>query len=256
MRGALLLAIALSILLAPPSGADEVLLVNGDRISGRVIGKGTRFVRLQTPYGTLVIPRSRIDRIRRGEAGVEEVVNASPSPTPPPHATLHIAVSGASFWRAWDPDAAPEDPSLRFELRLDDRAIVTYTDDHLDPEDLPKAVVNSFVFSPEWLIARPGERVTVAPPEVAPDEIRLRLALPATQAGPRRLLLAYQANDGSLAEPVWWDVVAAEGQVTLAAGVETKVRLVQERGSMKYTRRRMRNVETFRVTLETQTPSP
>ena len=62
-----------------------------------------------------------------------------------------MVVGGDTFWQAWDPKAAPEDPSLRLEVRLDDRVVASYTDVNLDPEDLPKAVVNSFVFSPERL---------------------------------------------------------------------------------------------------------
>jgi hypothetical protein len=253
----LVLAAALG-LLAPAAPADQVLLVNGDRISGRLIGKLARRVRLQTPYGTLAIPRSRIERILYDD-GTEELLNAPPAPpppTPPPLAMLRIDVGGASFWRAWNPDVPPEDPSLRLELRLDERVIVTYTDDSLDPEDLPKAVVNSFVFSPERLAVRPAAGVTVAPPELAPGEIRLRLGLPASLAGPQHLRLAYQVNDGPSAEPVFWDVVGAETEVRLVPGSETRVRVVQDRGSMEYTRRRMRYVETFRVILEAATPAP
>ena len=52
------------------------------------------------------------------------------------------------------PQAAPVDPSLRLELRLDDETLASYVDSTLDPEDLPKAVVNSFVFSPDHLMSR------------------------------------------------------------------------------------------------------
>jgi hypothetical protein len=246
-------------LLAPAARADEVLLVNGDRITGKVIGKVTRRVRLQTPYGTLLIPRSKVERIRHDD-GTEELVHVAPTPaptpTPPPRATLRIEVGGASFWRAWDPSAAPEDPSLRLQLRLDGRVVASYTDNTLDPEDLPKAVVNSFVFSPERLIVAAAEGVIVAPVEVAEGTIRLGLELPAELFGPRNLRLAYQVNDGSSAAPVWWDVVAAECPVTLAAGAETTLRLVQERGAMQYTRRHMRNEETFHATFELASPSP
>ena len=261
MRKVLVLAAALG-LLAPSSRADEVLLVNGDRISGRVIGKVTRRVRLQTPYGTLVIPRSQVDRIRHDDGTEERLqtppTSTVPAPIPPPRATLRIEVGGATFWRAWDPGAAPEDPSLRLQVRLDGRVVGSFTDDTLDPEDLPKAVVNSFVFSPERLTVGAGEGVVVAPVEVAEGEIRLRLELPAAFFGARELRLTYQVNDGAPAEPVWWDVVAAECPVTLVAGGETAVRLVQERGVMEFARHRMRNVETFRVTLQpaTATKSP
>jgi hypothetical protein len=252
----------LAILLILPArglGADEVRLVNGDRISGRVMGKVTRRVRLQTPYGTLLIPRSQVERIRRDD-GTEEVLNAPPSPaptpTPPPRPGLRIDVAGASFWRAWDPAAAPEDASLRLKVRLDEQVVASYTDHTLDPQDLPKAVVNSFVFSPERLVISASPGTTVAPPTVTGGEVHLGIELPAALAGPHQLRIAYQANEGSSAEPVWVDVVTAECPLNLVAGAETAVRLVQERGAMEYARRRMRNVETFHATLEPAPPSP
>ena len=112
-----------------------------------------------------MIPADKVERIRRDD-GSEEVLNARPAPPPPapppppPPATLVLVVGGDSFWQAWDPKAAPEDPSLRLEVRLDDRVVASYTDVNLDPEDLPKAVVNSFVFSPERLFVSAAEGVT------------------------------------------------------------------------------------------------
>jgi hypothetical protein len=247
---------ALVCLLARAGGADEVCLVNGDRISGRVIGPVTRRVRVQTPYGTLLIPRSKVERIIHDD-GSEVLLSVPPTPAPPPpHATLQIEVGGASFWRAWDPSVAPEDPGLRFQVRLDDRVVAGYADDTLDPEDLPKAVVNSFVFSPERLAVTAGAGVVVAPVEVGRGVIRLRLDLPEASFGERQLRLAYQVNGGSRRDPVWWDVVAAECPVTLAVGRVTVVRLTQERGAMEYKRRHMQNEETFRATVEPAPPSP
>jgi len=250
---------ALALLLAVPLlHADVVVLVNGDRITGRVVGKVTRRVRLQTPYGALVIPADKVERIRRDD-GREEVLNAPPSPPPalpppPPPVRLLVAVSGQAFWQAWDPKAAPADPSLRLEVRLDDRPLATYTDVNLDPEDLPKAVVNSFVFSPERLFVGAAEGITASTPELAPAEIRLSVAAPPDLAGRHRLRLAYQVNDAGSAAPSWRDVVIAEGEIVLAPGAETRVRLSQDRGTMDYVRRRMRNVETFRATLEAAEP--
>ena len=163
-------------------------------------------------------------------------------------------MNGHSFWQAWDPKAAPEDPSLRLEVRLDDRVIAAYTDVNLDPEDLPKAVVNSFVFSPERLFVTAGEGVRVSPPELAAGEIRLPVALPAGTTGTHRLRLAYQVNEAGSASPAWRDVVEAAGEVTLAPGAVARVRVLQDRGTMEYTKRRMRNVETFRATLEPLAP--
>ena len=147
---------------------------------------------LQTPYGALVIPADKVERIRRDD-GSEEVLNvpagarpdARRRPRPPRPSWWWWAAT--RFWQAWDPKAAPEDPSLRLEVRLDDRVVASYTDVNLDPEDLPKAVVNSFVFSPERLFVSAAAGVTVAPPELAAGQIRLPIALPAELAGRRRL---------------------------------------------------------------------
>lgn len=236
--------------------ADVVVLVNGDRVTGRVIGKITRRVRVQTPYGSLVIPADKVERIRRDD-GSEEVLNVPPvpdptpppTPPPPPPTTLVLAVNGHTFWQAWDPKAPPGDPSLRLEVRLDGRAIASYTDVNLDPEDLPKAVVNSFVFSPERLFVSAAAGVTVAPPELAAGEIRLPLTLPPEPAGTHELRLAYQVNDAGSAAPAWRDVVVAAGAIDLEPGGTTRVRVEQDRGTMEYARRRMRNVETFRATV-------
>ena len=248
------------LLCAPLLRADVVVLSNGDRVTGRVVGKITRRVRLQTPYGVLVIPADKVERIRHDD-GSEEVLNVRPAPAPaplppppPPPVTLVVVVGGHSFWQAWDPKAAPEDPSLRLEVRLDDRPLATYTDVNLDPEDLPKAVVNSFVFSPERLFVGAAEGITASTPELAPAEIRLSVAAPPDLAGRHRLRLAYQVNDAGSAAPSWRDVVIAEGEIVLAPGAETRVRLSQDRGTMDYVRRRMRNVETFRATLEAAEP--
>lgn len=244
---------------------DLVVLVNGDRISGRVTGAVTRRVRLQTPYGVLLIPAEKVDRIRRAD-GTEELLRAAPAalPTPlplPRTAELVLLLSGASFWQAWDPKAAPEDPSLRLELRLDERTLATYTDVNLDPEDLPKAIVNSFVFSPERLFVSGGEGITVAPPRLADPEIRLEIQVPEALAGERRLRLAYQVNEAGSAMPRWRDVVVAGAPLRLLARGSVHVRVVQDRGSMEYSRRQlrgigqMRGVETFRVTIDVE-PAP
>ena len=252
---------ALAVLLcAPHAGADVIVFLNGDRVSGRVVGSITRRVRVQTPYGVLVIPADKVERIRRDD-GSEELLSARPAPAltpppPPPPATLVVVVDGHSFWQAWDPKAAPEDPSLRLEVRLDDRVVASYTDVNLDPEDLPKAVVNSFVFSPERLFVSAAGGVTVGPPELAAGQIRLPIVFPAELAGRRRLRLAYQVNDAGSAAPQWRDVVLALGEVVLASGKEAGVRVVQERGTMDYVKRRMRNVETFRATLAPESTAP
>jgi hypothetical protein len=245
------------LLLALSSAArpDVVALINGDRVSGRIVGATPRRVRLQTRYGALVIPRDQVARLEYDDGRVE-VVNAPPAPpappqpTPPPEAArLQLAVTGDSFWQAWDPKTAPADPSLRLELRLDDAPLVSYTDTTLDPEDLPKAVVNTFVFSPEGLAVRAGPGVVVAPPVVVDGQIGLALEVPYEAFGPHELRLAYQLNEGTAAEPMWLNLVTAATKVVVDAGQTLTLRLEQSRGAMEYARRRMQNVETFNVVL-------
>jgi hypothetical protein len=253
------------LLVAASASADVVVLTNGDRVTGKVVGSVARRVRLQTPYGVLVIPVDRVDKILRDD-GTEQVLRAeappAPAPAPTPSPTeLLLVVSGASFWHAWDPKAAPEDPSLRLEIRVDDTIVASYTDVNLDPEDLPKAIVNSFVFSPERLFVSGGDGVSAGPPSLADSEIRIELRLPPRLAGSRKLRIAYQLNDAGSAAPRWRDVVVADLAVTLDAGRSLKVRVLQDRGTMEYGKKglrsagQMRGVETFRATLEAQPAS-
>jgi hypothetical protein len=250
-----LLVVLAFLVAAPLFAADVVVLLNGDRVSGKVIGRIAKRVRVQTPYGTLIIPADKVERILRND-GSTEVLNAPPTPEaapapppPPPPATLVVVVSGDTFWQAWDPKAAPADPSLRMEVRLDGRPVASYTDVNLDPEDLPKAVVNSFVFSPKQLFVNAADTVTAAGPELVSGEIRLPISLPPDVAGHHELRLAYQVNDGTSSAPQWRDVTLAAGEIDLASGSTTRVRVQQERGTMQYSGKKMRNVETFRATV-------
>jgi len=256
-------AVIALVLVAAYASADMVVLTNGDRVTGKVVGSVAKRVRLQTPYGVLVIPAEKVDRIERDD-GTEQVLRPAPAPTPTPAPTplgLLLVVSGASFWHAWDPKAAPEDPSLRLEIRVDDSVVASYTDVNLDPEDLPKAIVNSFVFSPERLFVSSGEGVSAASPSLVESEIRLEIRLPPKFTGLRQLRIAYQLNDAGSAAPRWRDVVVADLALTLEAGEQVNVRVQQDRGTMEYGRKglralgQMRGVETFRATLEAQPAS-
>jgi hypothetical protein len=252
----------LALTAAAPAADDVLVLLNGDRITGRIEGRSTRRYRVQTPYGLLVIPRDRVERVVHHD-GREERVNAPASPPPapappppPPPIRLMITVKGDTFWQAWDPKSAPADPTLRLEVRIDHVTVASYTDANLDPEDLPKAVVNSFVFSPERLLVRAADHVNVGPPAVGSGEIKVALSLPPDLDGARRLGIAYQVNDGTAEEPQWRDVVSAESTVTLTPGRAAEVALVQGRGTMEFSRRRMRNVETFTASLDDTPVAP
>jgi hypothetical protein len=250
--------------LAIPVRADLIVLVGGDRITGQVVAKGTKRVRVQTPYGLLVIPREKVECIKKDD-GTEEVLNASappPTPTPPakrppkPPVRLALVVSGASFWQAWDPKAAPADPSLRLLVQLDGRTIGAYRDPILDPEDLPKATVNTFVFLPDSVARESAPGIKLLPPEMKPGRVQLLLELPPAEGAPHTLRLSYQANEGPFDTPKWLDLIEGALDVSLASGAPATVHLTQGRGSMEFVKKRMQAVETFVMHLDTPPPAP
>lgn len=252
------LALLLAALAAPAD--DQVVLLNGDRISGRIASKGRRTLRLQTPYGVLTIGLDKIDRLKRAD-GTEEVLSAPPKPAappapppPPPTLKLALAISGKTFWQAWDIEAAPADPTLRLELRVDDRTMAVWSDPKIDEGEIPKAVVNSFSFTPDALRTTGLPGLKALPPEVRPGRIELALELPIALAGPRKLRLAYQANAGTAAAPEWRDLVLLETSVTLSADAPNRFRIEQLRGRMEFSKKRMKGVETFELALTRDAP--
>jgi hypothetical protein len=246
------------LLLAAPAAEDVVTLVNGDRISGKVLSKSRRLVRLQTAHGTLQIRLDAIQKIRKAD-GTEEVLTApptpAPKPVPPTPVRLLVRVRGKAFWQAWDAASAPADPTLRLEVRADDTLLATYVDARVDEGEIPKAVVNTFAFTPESLVVVPAAGVRAPPPEAKPGQIVLVIELAPALAGARRLRLAYQSNVGSMASPEWSDLVATETTVALALG-DNPLRLEQDRGRMEYSRKSMKNVNSFTVSLTLDTPTP
>ncbi len=248
-----LLTVAFLLMSASLLDADIVRLRNGDRITGRVLGPTTRRVQLQTPYGVLVLPRDSVARIEREDGQVEIVGTleaAAPSLSPQEPARLQLAISGDTFWHAWDPEFAPADPSLRLVLQLDDAPLASYTDSTLDPEDLPNTVVNSFVFSREQLLMRTSPGVVAESPILAGDEIGLALYVPPEASGTHTLRIAYQLNEGTAAEPMWQDVVTASVDLVVNPGQTLQLYMRQSRGRMSYGRRKMENVATFVARLE------
>mgnify|MGYP001818038136 FL=1 len=255
MRPLVLLLPAL-LLAAPGPAADLVVFVNGDRLSGDIVAKGTRRIRLRTPYGRLEIPRTEIERLV-WEDGREEIISAPEAPAPPrTTAELALVITGNTFWHAWDPKTAPADPSLRLVVLLGEEEVATYTDVKLDPDDLPGAVVNSFVFAPERLLVVSAEQVKARAPEPGKGGVQLVLELPPRLGGQQQLVLAYQLNDGTSSRPDWRDVVEARATVDLAPARPQRVTLEQDRGQMEYTDRSMHYVETFRAFAHVASPSP
>lgn len=247
---------SLLVLSAAVVSADTIVFTNGDRIGGQIVAKGTKRIKLKTPYGRLEVPRAEIERLVWDD-GREEILNAPPAP-PEPKTTsdIVVAVNGHTFWQAWDPGLAPADPSLRLSVTLDGQQVAAYTDVNLDPQDLPGALVNSFVFAPERLFVSSADGVKALPPEPAGTQIRLALELPAGLAGSRRLGVAYQLNDATSSDPDWRDVVRAEARVELAPEAPVHVRLEQDRGMMEFKRDAMQHVESFRAVALVISPAP
>jgi hypothetical protein len=252
---------------APP---DVYHLRNGDRITGRTLARNKRSFAVQTPFGRLTLPRIRVAKVVRAD-GTEEVLHAMdvpaeakvaeakpsaamPAPAPAPAAgtgRLAVAITGKTFWQAWDPRESDRDPTLRLEVRLDEDAVVVYVDAQPDPDQIPGAVVNAFSFA-EGLSVSPAPGVRVHPAEVRPGRIVLKLDVPAAAADTKRLRLAYQLNTGTAAAPAWKDVTSAAAEVTIGPGQPALAEVRQERGRMEFAgfpRRRMRNVETFELNL-------
>jgi hypothetical protein len=232
---------------APAAGNDVVHLRNGDRITGKLLAETARTLRLQTAFGRLNIPRARVAKLVRAD-GREETFPAwdtprpSPAPEPPAQPALALAITGKTFWYAWDRREAPSNPALRLQVEVDDAIVAAYDDARTDPEDIRNAVVNAFSF-PDVTLER-GDGASVLAPEVAPGRIGLRVGLPRALAGPRRVRVSYQVAG---ADGAWQRVATAEAEVDVAAAGDTPIEVRQDMGRMEYSRRKMKNVETFRL---------
>lgn len=247
-----------SLLLAGRLGADVFVLRNGDRITGKPYLRGTKYVRVETPFGKLRIPLARIERIVR-EDGSEEVLHApepATAPTPEPGAIpLRLDIEGNVFWYAWSPSSPKEvDETLRLVVTLDGQEVVTFADPVTNPGDLEGAVVNSFSFGPGETTAGAGPGVSAAPASVVPGHIRLALELPADLAGDRVLRLSYQVDAGTTSAPDFQEAAGGTLVIRLAPGEATRVRVSQDAGDMQYSgflglHKKMKNVDSFRVQL-------
>jgi hypothetical protein len=229
---------------AASATADTIVLRDGDQVTGKIVSRGTRRIRLQTPYGLLVIPIDKVDRIKKDDGTEEQLMRvpvqaptATPTPAPAP-VRLVLDLGGNTFWQAWDPKAPPADPSLQFAVRLDDKTVAAYVDSTLDPGDLPKAIVNSFAFDPDALKLLPVPGVLLAPLELPPGWL-----------GTRRVRVSYQSNDGTALEPHWRDLTGGEAVVEVRAVGPNVVSVEQARGFMEFKGRQMKNVESFQVTV-------
>jgi hypothetical protein len=251
LRGLPLAAAAL--LAAALASADVYHLTDGDRVTGKTLSRTPKAFRVQTPYGRLSIPRAKVARVVRDD-GSEEVFSTdaspTPAPAPPPAVELVLVITGAQFWQAWPAKSAPADPTLRLTVSLDESPLVAYADPVPDP-DIPGALVNAMSFAPDDVVAQPLQGALAQPPETRPGRITLRITLPAELAGDHSLRLAYQAWDEAADPPGWRDLAEGALRATLASGVVTVLEVHQDAGRMGF-RKRMEDVETFRLEVRTQ----
>jgi hypothetical protein len=237
--------------LAAPAFADVYTLDDGDRISGKTLGVEGGVYKVQTAYGRLAIPRGRVMKILRDD-GREDVLDsaaaagAAPAPPAPAGPELVLLVSGASFWQAWATKEEGFDPTLRFEVSLDETLTATYKDARPDP-DIPGALMNAFGFDAASVTAAAGEGVDVDAPETRPGRITLRMKLLPERAGERKLRVAYYGADatGALRE-----LASNSIYVEIKPDAPTFVRVKQDVGRMDFTgfpKKKMKDLETFRI---------
>jgi hypothetical protein len=242
-----------SLALAVPTLADVYTLADGDRISGKTLGLEAGIYKVQTAYGRLAIPRGKVLKIVHDD-GREEVLDAAavaaaaPVPAAAPGPQLVLVVSGASFWHAWlPPKEGAFDPTLRFDVSLDEEVVASYTDAKPDPE-ISGAVVNAFGFGPESVNPSGAEGVRVAAPETRPGRITLRIDLPAGRGGERKLRVAYFGRDATTGTVR--ELVANSIYVELKPETPSFVRVKQDAGRLEFSgfpKKKMKGLETFRI---------
>jgi hypothetical protein len=251
MSRALRLAPVLA-LLAAGAAAEVLHLTNGDRITGKTLARA-KLWQVQTPHGKLAIAREAIGWVERDDGSVEVVSGMPPTPAPTPTPTpearskLVLAITGTSFWYAWDgKDPGAARPALRCELRLDEEPLVTFTDSTTDPDRVAD-VVNAFSFAADEVAVSPAAGVGVEPAEVRPGRIVLRLEVPLAARTQHVLRIAYQTAEGDS----WRDVASTSLSLELRDG-PTLLEVAQDRGLMEFAKRRMKNADTFEIRARTQ----
>ncbi|HEY7411590.1 MAG TPA: hypothetical protein VII13_12640 [Vicinamibacteria bacterium] len=261
-------SIVLTLVPALAWGANEDVyyLLNGDRVSGRTVSKARRSITVQTPFGRLAIPRANLHKVIKAD-GSEEVFNRLPDPpavpparsAPPPAAGFRrparvtLIVTGQTFWYAWDPKENA-DPRLRLEVTMDEEPAAVYLDGVLDP-DIKGAVVNAFSFAADDVTVEAARGIVAHAPEARPGRIALKLDVPGSPPGERKVRLAYQVNSGTEEEPAWKDLASSSASVFVRPGEPGFLQIRQDRGRMEFSgfpRRRMKNVETFKLELSAE----
>jgi hypothetical protein len=248
-----LLAAAVVAALAVPVGAEQLVLTNGDRVSGKITLRSKTAIRLRTPYGTLNVPRTRIATVVADD-GTEETItapNVPPAPPRPP-SRLEVEVRGDAFWYAWDPRSAPEGTELTLRVKFEDGTLATWVDDKIDPGEIGGAIVNAFAFTDEMSV-RAAEGVEASPPDTAGGRAVLRLVVPPT-VDSGLLRISYLARTSNADEEPF-EIAFATVPVALVPGRVTTVHVSQSRGQMEWSRRRMRGTQTFGVQASAEAPA-
>lgn len=246
------LVAAASLCLATSAPAEVFVLKDGDRVTGQITTETRVALVVRTAYGTLTIPKGRVLRIVKDDGSDRPFIVSSEEPTPAPQQTpaarpkLVLTIGGKTVFYAWDEKNAPDDPTLRMVLTLDEEPLATYLDVAVEPDEIKGAILNSFVFNPAGGFSGEGG-AQAAPPDVQPGRIALRVEPKSAQAGDRTLRIAYQMNEASKSAPAWRDIVSTTVRVSLKAEAPTIVRVVQDPGRSSFSGRKMKNVDTLRL---------
>jgi hypothetical protein len=246
VRGALALAFGVLALSPRPASAETLLLDDGDRISGRILSRDESVVRIETPFGQLRVPRSRIVRlIGTGDTPAPRGAAAAPD------VLLDLTIVGQAFWQARESvQLRSQDNTLRFELRLDGALLAAYEDYTLDPGEIGHAAVNVFSFRPREARAISAKGVKLSPAASHPGRVTLQLTLPPSAAGRHRLTVSYLGSSNADGTREVRSFAALD--LLLRESTPCHLSLSQRRGEMEFAgwpRRRMRGIDTFTLSL-------
>ncbi len=229
-------------------------------------------ITLETPYGSLKIPKNDILRIEYKEGETSKAAEKKPAakkkPSPPRRrrrkkkadlsdlSTTRPAISmdirGRSFWYAFvSPTESPADVSIRLRIFLGEKEAAMLLDTKPDTVD-GNTYYNSFTFSPtDSKVIRTGSGFDCEVSEAEDGRVALRLQLPEDQsAGQYLIRMLYQINEGDRQFPRWIDAVSRAFTVEIMPGKESQVTLEQDASGLDYSgffRKTMKNVESFRL---------
>ncbi len=136
---------------------EVVYLNNGDVIHGSLVSANNTELKLETPYGTLPIPKKDVQRIDYHvgapapgtESGAE--TDKPSGPPPPPDiagkTAMTVVIRGNSFWYAFESGEGVEaDTRIRLRVFLGETRACALVDGKPDTVD-GKTLYNSFTFT-------------------------------------------------------------------------------------------------------------